>query len=448
VNHHYLVACATTVLLLATGAGTAQAVTLPQHRSPRMDDFLRARQQRWETHARGAGQAGTGASVLNGHVYDYSGAAAAANVTAWGDLHTDSFEKATGTTDAAGAYSLSGFGADGGELWILPFAGDATFARTNLTWSNPGPTTFDFRPGKTDVTLYRGGPWHSDADPASNWHEAVVEVHEQYGGAFGSTAIFDDGTSSPVSGQAQSLPGHQSTAAVYYHMDEVAEVPVSIDTVAGTVAGSLSADQANAMRMTICRPALASGKPGTGVRVALSGFPVGWTGDFRGYPDYPATAPINRRGGPFGSSSTGVQYAGAGIPFNATPGYWYIVALSDGLFLETPFQVCTLKSSRATITRGGSVRLHGIVPTEGHWGGKAGKRKRLVLYKRTAKAAQPTSATSPHGWTRVTSFRCNGYGKYTSALLRPKRSTWYVVRYPGDNWYWTAYTSVIKVGVR
>lgn len=32
--------------------------------------------------------------------------------------------------------------------------------------------------------------------------------------------------------------------------------------------------------------------------------------------------------------------------------------------------------------------------------------------------------------------------------LRPQRSTWYIVRYPGDDWYWRGYTAVTKVTVR
>jgi hypothetical protein len=42
--------------------------------------------------------------------------------------------------------------------------------------------------------------------------------------------------------------------------------------------------------------------------------------------------------------------------------------------------------------------------------------------------------------------KANGLGRY-ARFLRPTRTTWYVVRYPGDDWYWHAYTSVLKVRV-
>jgi len=456
-RHRYPVAFALIVLLLVPGVGTALAQPPAHHQTPRMAD-ISAMQQRAALHLATAAprfvspleRLTRGAAVLKGHVYDYSGAPLGADLDAWVQV-AGVWEHATGATDGVGAYTLSGLGAASanGELYVSPTIGDSWFSRSGLTWGDPGPTTFDFRPGEAAVSLNRGGSWHSDAYPDSNWTQAYVDLHGT--GLYGSTVVSGGGSVSPVTGQAQSLPGHQSMATVNFWMDEGVEVPVSIDTVAGSTAGSVSADQATALRTTVYTPVNASGKPGTYVSVGMNAFPVNWVSDFTGYSEYPATAPV-KAFGQFYTSSANDQAKRLRIPTTARPGYWYLIGLqhtTGPLYLETPFQVCTLKSSRASVAAGRSVRLSGIVPTKGHWGSRAGIRKTLVLYARTTKGTQPMPwKTSPKGWKKIASFKCNGYGKYTSPLLHPKRSTWYVVRYAGDDWYWAAYTSVIRVGVK
>ena len=142
------------------------------------------------------------------------------------------------------------------------------------------------------------------------------------------------------------------------------------------------------------------------------------------------------------------------IPSTATPGYDYDIHVvrtdsDSALDIETYYQVASLKASAKSIRHGGSVRLTGVVPTQGHEGGTAGKTKPIVVYQRTKSAGQPTvwNAASK-GWHKVATLKASGLGKYTSHLLHPSRTTWYVVRYPGDNWYFAGYTSVIKVTVK
>ena len=95
-----------------------------------------------------------------------------------------------------------------------------------------------------------------------------------------------------------------------------------------------------------------------------------------------------------------------------------------------------------------SIRLSGVIPTQGHVGPAAGTAKYVTIFKRTTRAGQPTNwYATRRGWTNAGTVKANGWGKFTSALLRPTRTTWYVVRYPGDKWYWGAYTSVVKVRV-
>ena len=113
------------------------------------------------------------------------------------------------------------------------------------------------------------------------------------------------------------------------------------------------------------------------------------------------------------------------------------------------FQVASLKASRDVhqawrFRAPDRRRAH-----TGAQGGTAGKTKPIVVYQRTKSAGQPTvwNAASK-GWHKVATLKASGLGKYTSHLLHPSRTTWYVVRYPGDNWYYAGYTSVIKVTVK
>jgi hypothetical protein len=141
------------------------------------------------------------------------------------------------------------------------------------------------------------------------------------------------------------------------------------------------------------------------------------------------------------------------IPTSAKPGYDFVLEAcrsdqESRLLVRDYFQVCTLKSSRQSVPAGAAVRLSGVIPTQGHIGSQPGIRKSVTVYARTRSAAQPSSWAPGKGWKKVCTCKADGHGRYKSGLLRPRRTTWYVVRYPGDEWYWGAYTSVIKVRVR
>jgi photosystem II stability/assembly factor-like uncharacterized protein len=213
---------------------------------------------------------------------------------------------------------------------------------------------------------------------------------------------------------------------------------------------NLSANQADAQRIMIKTPYWASGKPGTSVKMLLQQFRKGFVSAFSGYSEYPAGAPT-RSLGSYTSKGNRNEYKTLTVPSTAKPGYWYLLGVkhSDGvLYLETPFQVCTLKASKTAIPRGGSVKLSCVVPTQGHWGSTAGKRKPIAVYQRTTEAGQPTVwDPTKKGWKLVGVFRADGFGKFTTKALKPTRTTWYVVQYAGDDWYWGAFTSVVKVKV-
>lgn len=160
---------------------------------------------------------------------------------------------------------------------------------------------------------------------------------------------------------------------------------------------------------------------------------------------------------PFYVEANGAPYVGVDltIPKTAPAGYAYEVhpyryddEASD-LDLTLYFQVATLKPSRSSLSRGGSVTLSGTVPTQGRWGGALGKRKTLTIFQRTTVAGQPTAwDATKKGWKKVGSVRTDGAGAFRTSALRPRRTTWYVARYPGDDWYYRAYTSVVKVAMK
>ncbi len=213
---------------------------------------------------------------------------------------------------------------------------------------------------------------------------------------------------------------------------------------------NLNSLQARAQRVRITAPYWQSGKPGARVTLLLSQFGKGVASALTGYCGYPADAPLTLLGS---HTSTGAasQEKTVTIPTTAKPGYLYLVGVQhkDGvLYLEVPFQVCTLKPSSTSIRVGAAIRLSGTVPTQGHWGLEPGRTKLVTVYRRTTVASPPKvwDATTV-GWKKVGTYRTDGYGKFTTPLLKPGRTTWYIVRYPGDEWYWGAYTSVAKVTV-
>ena len=214
---------------------------------------------------------------------------------------------------------------------------------------------------------------------------------------------------------------------------------------------NLNTDQEDAQRFWIQAPYWASGAPGTKARLTLQQFGKGFRSQLVGYEGYPADAPV-RSLGAHTSMGGRNESKTITIPKSAAPGYWYVVGLQnlDGvLYLETPFQVCTLKPSAASVRRGQTVRLSGVVPVQGHEGSKPGVRKQVALYQRASAAGQPTvwDATKK-GWKRVGVVRTDGLGRYAIKAPKLSKATWFVVQYAGDKWYWGGYTSVVRVGVR
>ena len=248
------------------------------------------------------------------------------------------------------------------------------------------------------------------------------------------------------------MPGTYSVASCYFntrkYVDRVGEGIESPST-ATVAAGALSAStltfaEAHACSVTVATN-WASGAPGTSVPVAWAGFPQDWQSEFEGVSGYGDAQPQSLGTYPtVGSGSRSFT-----IPANARPGYeyYFTVQHTDGpLELEAAFQVCTLKATKTSIKPGVAIRLKGVVPVASNLGRSSAAAK-VSIYQRFTAAGQPQTYSNPKGWTLAGQARANGMGKYLSATLHPKRTTYFVVRYSGQNAYWPGYTSVIKVAV-
>jgi hypothetical protein len=457
VKHRSLLITVPALLLVLLVAGTAQAFT-PSHNfvsgAPHWSRAAAASSAlggaRLAAPLNPFAAVGTGTASLNGVVYDGTMTPVNAAIVDWWAPTAGVWNTDRVTTGVDGAYSFTTADAaiGNGELWV--YSPDATngfiYERYGLSWTAPGPTTFDFQAGVVPIVAYRGGYfknyWNSawfefDGSDAQGSLKALQFVHAS------------NTTTTPVTANANVLAANYTTGCVNFRIDEGMEFtpPTVVD--AGGTSSTVSVNEVDAARTMVVSPYWVSGKPGTTVQVWMNKFPAGWTVDFSGYSDWPASASVKSFGSKITSGATNL-FRQLTVPTTATPGYAYWIGeMHNGglLYMETTFQVATLKPSASTINHGATVTLTGVIPTRDHQGSTPGLRKTVVLYKRSTSAGQPHNYASPAGWTKVGSFLASGLGKYTFKQ-HPTRTTYYVVRYPGDKWYWGAFTSVIHVHVR
>jgi hypothetical protein len=406
--------------------------------------------------------AAAGAGVVQGHVYDYLGSpvANAAVMAFVVDDQGNQLWAQNTTTDATGAYSLSGAPATAhdGRIFVWP-DNEGSWAVKGLAFADPGPSTYDLRPARVTWSATRGGPW------GPGWQDPGIEVAGMSATAtpvYAYTAQYGVSTDATVTGWASALPADVRLVAFSFYPDETAlwdaadpgNSPVPV-TVGSTTALPFTFHEASAYRIFFTRPYWASGKPGTVLRLAMENFPAGLKVGFTGTSEKPNSV-FTTIGKSHTSTGPQMQTVSLTIPAKAAPGYdfdvWVGGPLRYNIYelgLLEPFQVCTLNATKTSIRRGTAVKLSGVVPVQGHEGSTAGKRKYVWIYKRTTSATAPPTVwnATKKGWKLVARVRTDGYGRYHSALLRPARTTWYVARYAGDDTFWRAYTSVGKVRV-
>ena len=260
------------------------------------------------------------------------------------------------------------------------------------------------------------------------------------------------------------FPGTIAGAAVYFHSDEGLEVDSAdgVTVEAGHAApDTVGVEQAQAQRVWtgVGNAALTgpwgSGKPGSTHKLWLQNYPAGWMNQLLGWSLDGRRSAFAVLGDPMttGEAKYAIRLK---IPAEATPGAGYdidVMHVNGGpLTLDTWFQVCTLEATKTTIGKGSAVRFSGIIPVQGHAGPTAGKASKVACWVHPGKAAQPTRLETARlradGWKYVGTFPTDGHGQYRTATVRFSTTSTVVMRYPGDAWYYPAYTSPLKITVK
>lgn len=315
--------------------------------------------------------------------------------------------------------------------------GAETYRSVGHAFTAAGPNAVVLRPGRLDVTL--------DLQGDRRWRPPFLV---ESWGARGGARTWVHGRR----GTAAALAPDCTYAVAYPYSNQAIEwFGPAIAVTPGVRAGSIAFNRAQARSAWFAAPRWRSGAPGATTSVVFANWPAGYAVGFAGTEIAPDGR--TRRWPSISTSGRATFTRSFHIPSTATPGYTYEVHIlrtdpGSRLDLTLHFQVATLAATPRAIVEGESVRLSGVVPTRGHWGSKPGEEKVVTLYARTSRAGQPTSWDATRsGWTRIGAYRTDGYGVYQTARLRPKRTTWYVVRYSGDDTYFRAYSSVVRVAV-
>ncbi len=348
-------------------------------------------------------------------------------------------------TDSSGRFGFSGVTiSDRGRLaaWL---DNDTMLRRFNLHFA-PGANDYVLRPGALSVQATRS----SDPD-WNDWETMDVDLYGSGGVALCELA--------GSSGQAYAMAPDVDYGIVSFWINEAVEWqtarPIPVFTGALS-AGIVAVDEADALRVYVGRPYWASGKPGATIGYDLTNWPAGYKATFAGYDENPDSDVSVEYPGEWTSSGTAARLS-LKVPKEATPGYSFDIeaSRSDSLWSFTDlriydgYQVCTLKPSASSFRWGKWITVSGVVPTQGHEGSTPGISKTVTLYAHEGVAAVPTKwDPKSQGWRKVSSIKANGFGQYRSAKFRPNRTLTLVVRYPGDDWYWDAYTSTQKITVK
>jgi hypothetical protein len=386
-----------------------------------------------------------GSATLNGTVRNsYGSLVAGAAMEWWGQAASLDWYSGDGQTDAGGSYSMSAMPTTNGEVYADYANGSTTLAYQAQQWYDAGTKTLHFYPGRVYATASLGGPW------ADGFEYLAVRVWGT--DRYSRGEVPANGTSTPQ-GAFDVQQGTYYWGSAKFFYDEGVEFEQTINVTSGAQSGTgVGVSEANAQRLMSTSPYWGSGKPGTTFKITRQNYPAGWVNHVTGYTDDP-TGTAYRNFGDKTSSGATNQSLSVKIPTGAKPGYSYWVGFQHvngpgTLYLETPFQVSTMKASKTAIRKGTKIRLTGVVPTQGHWGSQTGITKLLTVYAHKGTAAVPKTWKPGKGWFKLGTMRANGKGAYTTPYFKPPSTHTLVVRYPGDDWYWGAYTSAQKISVR
>ena len=391
---------------------------------------------------------GSGTCTVTGTVLGYSGSPVANADVQWAYYDASGgYHRGTWTqTDAAGHFAFSGVAVTNeGRLSAWSDNSDTLF---RLDWLDfvPGANDYVLRPGALNIQATRS----SDPD-WNDWSAMDVKLYGSNGTGLREIA----GTS----GQAYGMAPNADYGIVHFWVNEAVEwrTASAIPVVTGSLSPTtVAVNQADALQVSVGAPYWASGKPGATIGYDLTNWPAGYKATFAGYDENPDGDISVQYPGEW-TSTGGAGTVALAVPANATPGYSFDIeahrsdslwAFTD-LYIYDSYQVCTLKASKTSVRKGASISVSGVIPTQDHWGAEAGISKTVTLYSHQGVAAVPTKwDPKSEGWKVVSTIKADGFGRYKSKTFKPVKTLTLVVRYPGDDWYWDAYTSVQKVTVK
>lgn len=405
--------------------------------------------------AKSAAEDGTG--VIRGTVLDYAGLPAAKAYVMW--LTGDYVPRGGAQTDATGSYEITGVPAlDGsGQLWLWTEDTDTIYMRRGLTFLAPGPTTFDFWPGRLPLTLQRGGPW-----AGGSWASVDLYGSREVSPTLATSQYLQVGSADVFEGYAYALPGEYTSAVVTFRgggwpsrRTEATEIAMPQGAPAGVQAGqtgevSLVAAERDAARAEVTR--WASGAPGSPVMLKLSNLDSGDVYEITGQSmngDDPVKTFVTVT---VPSSAPHVIYVKLRVPRRVPTGDKYnfeATRVGTHLSLVASYQVCAFDATRQRIAPGRGVKLRGRVPIIPDDRGRDNTMT-LTLFKHAGTVGQPRTWQAK-GWTKVTTIRTDLdhlWGRFSTPVLYPRRTTSYVVRFPRSfDPSWRGFTSVQTVRV-
>jgi len=388
---------------------------------------------------------------ISGVVHDFGGDPVPGAEVDWSSANggpSDSGSNAPGDTGADGAFSFPTVTSTPGlddltiyyPKWVHDQAADAGLWKME-SWALDFSTTSSYDQRPAHVSLHvANAPSPAIEVVAGNATVGYAQTDVTLNGS-------DDGVASVLP-----MTGFDSVVGFYYtdlfdtysvcrSQAESLGTPAGLAG-GGTAAGTVNLDWSAPHRAALAGPQCRhSGKPGTAVTMALSGWPAGEQAAFIAF--YGTSSTHGYTANP---TSTGVSL---NVPLSVLPtapvGVYEIDTYRTGLS-GTPgadslvdmwdlFQVCTFKPSATSIHHGGAVRLSGKVPGTG----------RVTIYSTTHKVSKAPATLTAKGWHRIGAYKTK-LGRFSTGLLHPTRTTWYVVKYKG--WAFQAFTSITKVRVR
>jgi hypothetical protein len=444
--------CVTVLLIMSTAAMAGQSA--PTEASwASSSAALRSRDFPRSTHP--AAPSGTG--IIRGTVLDYAGLPVPGAFLVW--LTGDSPPMGSTRTDATGSYELTGVPAlaGTGQVWMGRGGDyDPLYVCRKLTFLDPGPTTFDFWPGRLPLSIQRGGPWAGGSSVSvglfgSNETSPVLETHQP----------LNAGPADLYNGYAYALPGDYTSAVVTFHgggwpsrRTEALEIQMPQGAPAVVQSGqtgvSLVADERDAARAEVSR--WASGARGSMVTLRLSNLRSGdvykITGQSMNGGEPVKTFAMVTVPSPAPSAISLRVRVPAGVPI-ADKYNFFATRIGGHLDLVASYQVCAFSASRHSIARGESVKLRGRVPIIPPDSGPFATMT-LTLFKHAGVVSQPWTWQAK-GWTKVTTIRTdfmNLWGRFSTPNQHPRRTTSYVIRFPRSfDPSWRGFTSVETVRV-